>query len=79
MAQRRACPHQETLCGLFFQCQTLSPENTHTGSVIQTEQVIFGNMYVYTYTCMHAITIRKNKAINLKESWEECMGSFEGM
>lgn len=37
----------------------LSALKTYTGSIIRTEQAIFGNICVYTYIYMHAITIRK--------------------
>jgi hypothetical protein len=29
----------------------------HTRKIIQTKQVIFKNVYVYAYTCMHLETI----------------------
>lgn len=31
-------------------------------------------MYVYTNSCMHAITINEEEAMNLKEGWEGYMG-----
>ena len=48
----------------------VSPENIHTSNIIQTEQVIFRNIYVYTCTYiyteayhayMHAITINEKE------------------
>lgn len=45
-----------------YQCQMVSPENIKTSSIIQTEQVIFRNKFVY----MHIITTKK-KIMNLKE------------
>ena len=44
---------------LVTQWQTVSLGNRHTSSFIQTEQVIFRNIYVYAYTCMHTKTIRE--------------------
>lgn len=36
--------------------------------ILEIEQVVFRNKYVYTYTCMHAITMKKR--LNLKASGE---------
>jgi hypothetical protein len=55
----------------------------HTGSIIQTEQVIFRNICVHTYahacTNMCTIAISGKKAMNLNESggsiWDELRGT----
>ena len=44
----------------------VSPENIHTGSIIQTKQVIFRNAYIYTH--VYAITMKK-EAMN-EGKWE---------
>lgn len=45
------------------------PENKYMSKIIQTEQVIFRNIYICTYTYKH-VTINDGKVINLKESKE---------
>lgn len=70
---------RESLCGLsltqeerplrsavflILQCQTASPENSHTSDTIQTEQGIFRDIYVYTY--MQIITNEKGAKGNMK-------------
>ena len=39
----------------MIQSQMVSPENINTGSIIHTEQAIFRNIHVYTYSYMHVI------------------------
>lgn len=46
-------------------------ENTHANNFLQTEWVIFRNLYACTYKYIFAITIRGGKALNLKESGKE--------
>lgn len=41
LPQGRAAAHQ-----MVVQCQTVSPENTQTGSIVWTEQVLF-SIYIY--------------------------------
>ena len=36
----------------------VNPENIHTSNIIQTEQVIFRNIYVYTYMCVMTINTK---------------------
>lgn len=57
---------------LVCQCQTVSPENIHTGSIIQTGQVIFRNIYVYTY--VHANNLFNHE---FEGEWEEDI--YEGL
>ena len=52
-----------------------SPNNIHKGKIIQTEQVIFRNKYVYTF--VHTITTNKN-VMNLKENKEAYMAGYIG-
>lgn len=33
------------------------PENIHVSNIMWTEKVLFRNMYEYTYTYIHAVTI----------------------
>jgi hypothetical protein len=47
--RERGDPPAPGKTGLFCQCQALSPENTHTGSVIQTLYLVI-YVYIYTYT-----------------------------
>lgn len=44
------------------------PEHIHTTDIIQIEQIVFTNMYVYTWT--HVTTIKGKRGHNLKESRE---------
>lgn len=41
-----------------------------TSSIIQTEKVIFRNIYVYICISIHALTINGKGAMNLKETRE---------
>lgn len=41
------------------QYQVIGPENTHVSDITDSEHIIFRNMYVYKYTNMQAITIKK--------------------
>lgn len=45
-----------------------SPGNMLRSNIVEIEQVVFRNKYVFTYTCMHAITMKKR--LNLKASGE---------
>lgn len=56
-------------------CQMASSKNTHTDNSIQAEQIVFRNIYVYTYTYMHAVD--ENEAIDLKKSREEYIGGLD--
>lgn len=48
--------------------------NTHANNFLQTEWVVFKNLYTCTYKYIFAITIRGEKTLNLrvsgKELWE---------
>lgn len=44
---------------LVSQYQMVSPENVHTGNIIQANQVIFRNICAYTYTYVYVITINE--------------------
>lgn len=53
--------------------------NIHTVSIIESQQVIFRNIYVHTY--IHEVVICWNKqkeVMNLKESWKEYILGLEG-
>ena len=39
----------------------VSPENIHTSNIIQTEHIIFRNIFVYTYSYMHITTISEKR------------------
>lgn len=67
--RRPSLPLPAFLNGLEFS------ENKHTGSIIETKQVIFRNVRIYTYTYVHATTVYKN-IINLKGSGEGSMGNL---
>lgn len=43
-----------------------------TSNIIQSKQVILGNIYAYTF--MHAKRVNENEAINLKESKKVYVG-----
>lgn len=43
------------------QCQVVSPENTHASNILQTEQVVFRNTYVYAYTYVNTIAISEKR------------------
>lgn len=53
----------------------VSPENIHASNIIQTEQVTFKDMYVYTHT--HQQSIEK-EFMNSKESKDEYIGGVKG-
>jgi hypothetical protein len=54
-----------------------SYENILTGDIIYTEQLIFRNICIYTYTYMHAITMKK-ETMSLKENKEGIWETSEG-
>lgn len=56
--------------------QMISSENMETNYVVQTEKVMFSNMYACTYVYMHVITINEKEAINL-EPEGRFIGDFE--
>lgn len=43
---------------------------------IQTEQILFRNIYAQTY--IHVTTVNEKKVTNLKEGEERYMGGLEG-
>lgn len=57
--------------------QIVSPPNMHASNIIQTELVIFVNIYAFTYTYMHVTTLKK-WAMILKDSKERYMGVSGG-
>ena len=59
---------------MVVQCKTLRRENTHISNT-KTGQVLFRNMYVYTYT--HAIQLVKKEAGSLAEKREVYIGGLE--
>lgn len=60
------------------QCQMVYPENIHRSNIIQTEQVIFRNVYVYSYTHVHVRISGEKEAMNLKESGEGYLEELGG-
>lgn len=52
-------PHPRKVCTNWLSNAKPSVLKTYTDSIRRTEQAIFGNICVYTYIYMHAITIRK--------------------
>lgn len=54
----------------------VSSKNTHTSNNIKTEQILFGNIYVYTYTYMHVITTNGENIISVTEHKQGYMGRF---
>lgn len=38
-----------------------SPENKHTSNIIQTDKIVFRNIFVYSYSYMHIIKLVKRK------------------
>lgn len=53
-------------------------KNIHTSNIIMTDQGIFRNIYVQTYTNMYVIVISKKGGDDLKESREVKTGGFGG-
>jgi hypothetical protein len=47
-----------------------SPENIYASNIIQAKQVVFRNIYAYTYSYVHAIKMTK-EVLNLKEQRKE--------
>lgn len=47
-------------------CKLVSPEIIYTGNITQTEQVIFRNAYLDTYTYRHVIAIDERRANKLE-------------
>lgn len=56
----------------------VSPKNTHLSNTIQTEKVIFRNIYVCTNTYMHAITISENKKTEFERVGRDIWKGLEG-
>lgn len=52
--------------------------NTHANNFLQTEWVVFKNLYACTYKYIFAITIRGEKSLKFKGEWEGAMGGLEG-
>jgi hypothetical protein len=52
----------------------VSPENIHTSDIIQTEQVIFRNIYVYTYRCVTTITEKSHEFERARDGLEGEVG-----
>lgn len=53
---------------LVIPYHTVSPGNMLRSNIVEIEQVVLRNKYVFTYTCVHAITMKKR--LNLKASGE---------
>lgn len=56
----------------------ISTENIHVGIVIQTEQVMFRNIYVYTYINMDTIMINYKRSMKLTERKWNLWEGLEG-
>lgn len=56
----------------------ISPRITITGNIIPIKQVIFCNIYVYTYKYVHAVQLTKEEAMNLKDHIKRTMERFRG-
>lgn len=54
---------------MVIQYRTFSPENIYTRNIIQINQVVFRNKYVYE-------KLMKKEAMILKESKDVCVGIF---
>ena len=65
---------------IAYQCQIVSSKSIYTSNILQTTQIIFRKIYVYTYTYMHVTTIneKKKESMNLKESQQGYMGGVGG-
>ena len=48
---------------------TPSRDHIHTDDIIESEKAIFRNIYVYTCTCMHAITNSEKKGYEFEGEW----------
>lgn len=60
---------QEREHQLIIQYQMISPENKNTCNIIQTENTVFRNTYVYAHACNS--NEWKKEAVNLKAFGEE--------
>lgn len=56
----------------------INSENTHTNNFLQTEWVIFRNLYACTYKYTFAITIRGEKGLKCKGKSGRIYGRFGG-
>lgn len=74
---RRGAPPKERSYPSVAQCQTVSSENAQTDSVVWTKQVVAKTICVYTNTCIHSITVKK-EVVNLKASGERCVRGLGG-
>lgn len=52
-------------------------ENRHTSNILWTEQVISGNVCVWTHnTHMHAITVNERRGYEFEREWEGVYGTL---
>lgn len=51
----------------------VNPENIYTSNIIQSEQVIFGNICIYTY--VDIIRVDEKESMNWRESKEGVHGT----
>lgn len=58
------------LCCLVSKCYH---EYMHTRSIIWTEKAIFRNIVVYTYRCIHSITINERRGQEFGEGYTRGM------
>lgn len=68
----------ETVLELIIQYQIVSPKIIHMSN-IQPDQVIFRNVYVFAYTCIHVSTTKiKKDTLNCREQEVIYMEGFQG-
>lgn len=61
---------------MVSQSQIFSPGNMLMSNPVQIEQIIGGNICVYTYAHMYIIIINENRDCEFEESKEEYLGGF---
>lgn len=65
---KKGVSSQRRACQLVFNCEMVNLESIYASNIIQTQQVIFENVYVYimhVITHMHTKTIFKGPLINV--------------
>ena len=71
-ANRRDGPPQRRTWQLFVQYQMVTTESLHKNNTVQTQQVIFRDIYIYIYMEYKC----SGKAVGFEGEWEGPYGSF---
>lgn len=53
--------HGRFSCCKWLEFSVANLENMHTGDIIQTEPILFRNLYAYTYAYMYVTTVNEKR------------------